>query len=129
MSEPDPLTAPIEGAERKTAGGVTRDIVRVGNGRVCRTIYYPGFTWEKDMHQAVKVDVCTHAHVGFLARGHLEAHFPDGCRREYTAPAVVFLEPGHVGSVVGDEPAVLVEVDFEGETVRVFGMPAAHGHE
>ena len=128
MSDHDPLIAPIEGAERKTAGGVTRDIVRVGNGRVCRTIYYPGFTWEHDMHQAVKADVCTHAHVGFLARGHLEAHFPDGYRREYVAPAVVFLEPGHVGSVIGSEPAVLIEVDFEGATAAHFGMPATHTH-
>jgi hypothetical protein len=128
MSEQDPLTAPIDGAERKTAGGVTRDIVRVGTGRICRTIYYPGFVWEKDMHPAVKVGLCTHAHVGFLARGHLEAHFPDGCRRDYVAPAVVCLEPGHVGSVVGDEPAVLIEVDFEGETAKVFGLPDTHAH-
>jgi hypothetical protein len=69
-----------------------------------------------------------HAHVGFLARGHLEAHFPDGCRREWVAPAVVFLEPGHVGSVVGDEPAVLVEMDFEGATAQHFGMPESHKH-
>jgi hypothetical protein len=128
MSELDPLTAPIDGAERKTAGGVTRDIVRVGNGRICRTIYYPGFTWEKDMHPAVHAELCLHAHVGFLARGHLEAHFPDGCRRDYVAPAVVFLEPGHVGSVVGDEPAVLIEVDFEGDTAKLFGLPDTHGH-
>jgi hypothetical protein len=129
MSEQDPLTAPIDGAERKTAGGVTRDIVHVGRGRICRTIYYPGFTWEKDMHPAVKADLCMHAHVGFLARGHLEAHFPDGCRHEYVAPCVVCLEPGHVGSVIGTEPAVLIEVDFEGGTAKVFGLPEAHTHE
>ena len=128
MTERDPLTAPIEGAERKTVGGVVCDIVRIGEARVRRTIYYPGFTWEKDMHQAVKADLCMHAHVGFLARGHLEAHFPDGCRKEWVAPAVVFLEPGHVGSVVGNEPAVLIEMDFEGATAQHFGMPAAHTH-
>ena len=128
MSEQDPLTAPIDGAERKTAGGVTRDIVRIGTGRICRTIYYPGFTWEKDMHPAVKADLCMHAHVGFLARGHLEAHFPDGCRHEYVAPCVIYLEPGHVGSVVGTEPAVLIEVDFEGGTAQAFGLPTIHTH-
>jgi hypothetical protein len=129
MSEQDSLTAPIAGAERKTVGGVVHDIVRVGNGRICRTIYYPGFTWEGNMHQAVKADLCMHAHVGFLARGRLEAHFPDGCRREYVAPAVVFLEPGHVGSVIGDEAAVLIEVDFMGETAKRFGLPAVHTHD
>jgi len=33
-----------------------------------------------------------------------------------------------VGSVVGDEPAVLIEVDFEGETAKVFGLPDTHAH-
>lgn len=129
MSEHDPLTAPIEGAERKTVGGVVCDIVRVGNARVLRTIYNPGFMWETHMKKAVTSELCMHAHVGFLARGHLEAHFPDGCAREWVAPAVVFLEPGHKGSVVGDEPAVLIEVDFEGATAAHFGLPSTHTHD
>ena len=107
MSEQDSLTAPIAGAERKTVGGVVHDIVRVGNGRICRTIYYPGFTWEGNMHQAVKADLCMHAHVGFLARGRLEAHFPDGCRREYVAPAVVFLEPRAMGRWLASDGPIL----------------------
>ena len=129
MSEHDPLTAPIEGAERKTVGGVVCDIVRIGHARVRRTIYNPGFTWETHMKKAVTSELCMHAHVGFLARGHLEAHFPDGCAREWVAPAVVFLEPGHKGSVVGDEPAVLIEVVFVGATAAHFGLPSTHTHE
>jgi len=129
MSERDPLTAPIEGADRRTVGGVVCDIVRIGGARVRRTIYYPGFTWESHLKKAVTSELCMHAHVGFLARGHLEAHFPDGCSREYVAPAVVYLEPGHQGSVIGDEEAVLIEVDFEGETAKRFGLPEVHKHE
>jgi hypothetical protein len=129
MSEHDPLTAPIEGAERKTVGGVVCDVVRIGHARVRRTIYNPGFTWETHMKKAVTSELCMHAHVGFLARGHLEAHFPDGCAHEWVAPAVVFLEPGHKGSVVGTEPAVLIEVDFEGATAAHFGLPSTHTHE
>jgi hypothetical protein len=129
MSERDPLTAPIPGAERKTVGGVVCDIVRINQARVRRTIYYPGFTWETHMKKAVTTELCMHAHVGFLARGHLEAHFPDGCQRDFVAPAVVYLEPGHKGSVVGDEEAVLIEVDFEGATAAHFGLPANHEHK
>jgi hypothetical protein len=128
MSERDSLTAPIDGAERKTVGGVVCDIVRIGDARVKRTIYYPGFTWETNLKKAVASELCMHAHVGFLARGHLEAHFPDGCSRDYVAPAVVYLEPGHKGSVIGTEEAVLIEVDFEGETAKRFGMPEVHKH-
>jgi hypothetical protein len=129
MSEHDPLTAPIEGAERKTVGGVVCDIVRIGNARVRRTIYNPGFTWETHLKKVVTSELCMHAHVGFLARGHLEAHFPDGCSRDYVAPAVVYLEPGHKGSVVGNEQAVLIEVDFEGATAAHFGLPPIHKHD
>jgi hypothetical protein len=42
---------------------------------------------------------------------------------------VVYLEPGHKGSVVGDEEAVLIEVDFEGETAKRFGLPPVHEHK
>jgi hypothetical protein len=129
MSERDPLTAPIEGAERKTVGGIVCDIVKIGEARVRRTIYYPGFTWETHLKNAVTSDLCMQAHVGFLARGHLEAHFPDGCTRDYVAPAVVYLEAGHKGSVIGDEEAVLIEVDFKGETAKRFGLPDTHRHD
>jgi hypothetical protein len=37
----------------------------------------------------------------------------------------VAIEPGHDGYVVGDEPAVLIEVDFEGQTAERFGMTNA----
>jgi hypothetical protein len=30
--------------------------------------------------------------------------------------------------VVGDEAAVLIEFDFEGDTVNRIGLPQAHGH-
>jgi len=128
MTDHDPLTEPIQGAERKMVGGVVTDIVRVGDARVTRTIYGAGFRWKTHMKQAVKTDICMHAHVGFLARGHVQVQFPDGCVREWVAPAVVVLEPGHFGGVVGDESAVLIEVDFMGETAKRFGLPEAHTH-
>lgn len=70
-----------------------------------------------------------HAHVGFLARGRVHIEFADGCTRNFTAPAVVVIEPGHEGWVVGEEPAVLIEVDFESATAERFGLPARHAHE
>jgi hypothetical protein len=42
---------------------------------------------------------------------------------------VVAVAPGHDGHVVGDEPAVLIEFDFEGDTINRFGMPDAHRHD
>jgi len=41
---------------------------------------------------------------------------------------VVAIEPGHDGWVVGEEPAVLIEFEFERETVRRLGLPETHIH-
>src|ERR1051326_2118949 len=50
----------------------------------------------------------------------------DGCVVEHKAPQIVAIEPGHDGWVVGTEPVVLIEFDFEGDTIRRLGMPDAH---
>jgi hypothetical protein len=54
--------------------------------------------------------------------------FPDGCVKDYRAPQVLCIEPGHDGFVVGSEPAVVIEFDFGGETVSRLGMPEKHCH-
>lgn len=108
------------------------DIAPAGSGRVKRTIYPPGFRWSTHMKQVSGTDLCQHAHVGFLARGQIHIQYGiqygDGCLLEFAAPQAVAIEPGHDGWVVGDEPAVMIEFDFEGETARRFGMPSAHRH-
>ena len=128
MSANDPLLAPMKGAEHKEAGAVTLDIVKAGQGRVKRTIYPVGFRWDTHMKPIAQTDHCEHAHVGFIAKGHVQIRYPDGCLLDFKAPQAVVIEPGHEGWVVGDEPAVLIEVDFEGETAARFGMPDAHRH-
>jgi hypothetical protein len=88
----------------------------------------PGFRWSVDMKPIVGTDLCMHAHVGFLARGEIHIEYADGCVIEHKAPQIVAIEPGHDGWVVGNEPVVLIEFDFEGDTVRRLGMPDAHRH-
>ena len=75
-----------------------------------------------------KLDGHVRENAGFLARGHIRMEFSDGCTLEFKAPQVVVIEPGHDGWVVGDEPAVLIEFDFENDTVHGLGMPERHSH-
>jgi hypothetical protein len=124
----DPVTAPIPNADHRDIGGVHLDIVRVGNGRVGRVIYPAGFRWSRDMKPVVGTDFCEHVHIGLLVRGHIQGAYPDGCTFEYRAPAAVVLEPHHDAWVVGDEPAVLVQFDAEGDTARRFGLQGEHRH-
>jgi hypothetical protein len=124
----DPLTAPMKGTEHKELGGVQMDIAKVGKGRVKRVVYPPGFHWSEHIKPAVATSHCMHAHVGFIVRGSVEVEFADGCKKRFTAPQVVEIEPGHDGRVIGSEPAVLIEFDFEGDTAKQMGMPAEHKH-
>ena len=127
-SAPDALLAPIKGATSREVGGVKLDVAPAGQARVKRMIYPPGFRWSTAMKPIVGTDRCMHAHAGFLARGEIHIEYADGCVVEYKAPQVVAIDPGHDGWVVGKEPVVLIEFDFEGDTINRLGMPAAHKH-
>jgi hypothetical protein len=126
--KPDALLAPIKGATMREIGGVLLEVVPAGQARVKRMIYPPGFKWSTAMKSVVGTERCMHAHVGFLARGEIHIEYPDGCVVEYKAPQVVAIDPGHDGWVVGREPVVLIEFDFEGDTVTKLGMPSEHKH-
>src|SRR3954470_5561855 len=125
----DALLAPVKGAIRRNIGHVQLEIGRAGAARVKRMIYPPGFHWAVDMKPVTGTDLCMHAHVGFLAHGEIHIEYADGCIVEFRAPQVVAIEPGHDGWVVGKEPVVLIEFDFERDTVKKLGMPDAHRHD
>ncbi len=128
MNADDSLLAPLPGGEHREIGGAKIDIVRAGAGRVKRVVYPPGFRWSSHMKGVAGTDLCMHAHVGFLARGEVHIEYADGCTSSFVAPQVVVIDPGHEGWVVGDESAVLIEFDFERETVSRLGMPESHRH-
>lgn len=123
-----PLLAAVTGAERQTFGPVEIDVVRVGDARIKRSVYPAGLRWSVDLRPLVGTELCRHAHVGFLASGALRFEYPDGCQVALSAPAVVDIAPGHDAWVPGDEPAVLIEVDFEGDTVGRLGVAGEHHH-
>ncbi len=128
MNDSDPLLAAIEGASHDIFAGVECDTVMAGRARVKRLVYPPGFRWSTDVRPIVGGERCMHAHVGFLARGHLQGEFGDGCGFEFTAPAGVVIEPGHDAWVLGDEPAVFIQFDFETDTVDRLGVSPHESH-
>ena len=122
------LLNPVRGATSREVGHVKLDVGRAGGARVKRMIYPPGFRWSIDMQPAIGTPLCMHAHVGFLAHGEIHIEYPDGCIVEHKAPQIVSIDPGHDGWVVGREPVVLIEFDFEGDTIERLGMPRTHSH-
>ena len=125
---PSEVFAPVVGADRREIGHVLLEVGKAGAARVKRMVYPPGFRWSVDMKPVVGTDLCMHAHVGFLVHGEIHIEYPDGCVIEHRAPQIVAIDPGHDGWVVGKEPVVMIEFDFERDTVNRLGMPASHTH-
>ena len=119
----------VSGATHTSFGPVEIDVGDIGEARIKRMIYPPGMRWSKDLRPLVGTERCEHAHAGLLVRGALHFEFDDGCVLDFVAPAVVEVAPGHDAWVVGDRPAVLIEVDFETATIGRLGLPDAHRHE
>ena len=119
----------MAGASHTSFGPVEIDVGVVGDARIKRMVYPPGMRWSTDLKPIVGTEWCEHAHAGFLAEGSLRFEFEDGCVLEYTAPAVVDVAPGHDAVVVGDDAAVLIEVDFETATVERLGVAEQHLHD
>ncbi len=122
-----PKIPPVRGAERRELGHVVLEVAKAGAARVKRMIYPPGFHWEKDMKPVTGTALCMHAHVGFLVSGEIHIEYADGCVVEFKAPQVVAIDPGHDGWVVGKQPAVMIEIDFERDTAAKLGM-VEHRH-
>jgi len=126
---PGTIFAPVAGAERREIGHVLLEVGKAGSARVKRMVYPPGFRWSVDMKPVVGTELCMHAHVGFLVHGEIHIEYPDGCVIEHRAPQIIAIDPGHDGWVVGKQPVVMIEFDFERNTVSRLGMPTAHSHQ
>jgi hypothetical protein len=95
---------------------------------VKRVVYPPGYRWSVNLKPFIGTELCRHAHVGFLAQGQMQGEYADGCRFDLRAPSVVVIEPGHDAWVVGEEAAVLIEVDYDKDTAHRFDLPTEHRH-
>ncbi|UOQ71512.1 hypothetical protein [Hymenobacter cellulosilyticus] len=126
MSTPDSLLGPMKGATHREVGGVQVDVVQTGAARVKRIVYPVGFRWSRNLKEIMGTPLCMHAHVGFLAAGRISIQYADGVTEDFVAPQAVAIEPGHDGWVVGEEPAVLIEFDFEKQTVERLELPLLH---
>jgi hypothetical protein len=122
------LIPPIGGAVRREVGGVAEDIFDAGDAHIKRVVYPKGYRWSENLKPIVGTDLCNHAHVGFLAEGHMRIEYPDGCVIDLVAPQAVVIHPGHDAAVIGDTTAVLIQFDFDRDTVARLNLPLEHDH-
>jgi quercetin dioxygenase-like cupin family protein len=98
-------------------GRVVVDVLRIGEVPVMRVTHAPGWRWSVHSASASGTERCANIHVGVMTSGRMMVELLDGTRYEARPGDALAISPGHDAWTVGDEPAVLVQID-EGEVAR-----------
>ena len=77
-----------------------------------RSIFEPGWSWEKCVKPIVKTNSCQTPHTGYIVSGRIRVVMEDGSEIEGGPGDAAFIPPAHNAWVVGDEPCV--KIDFIG---------------
>ena len=101
-------------------GGVEIDVVQLGDLKVKRGSYPPGWRFSERMGSPV----CYDTHVGYGVSGRIHVELRDGSVVEIKPGAVFMIPAGHDAWVVGDEPCVMVQFDEGESAARRFNLPA-----
>lgn len=94
-------------------------IVELGDVAIGRIRYEPGWHWMEDLKERVGTETCEIHHVGVVLSGRLQIQMNDGYTVILEPLDAYEIPPGHVASVVGDEP--YISIDTVGR--RYFGAP------
>ena len=88
----------------------TFSVVQLGDLTVARAQFQPGWRWSEHVKPIAGTDSCQTHHRGYLISGRLGARMTDGAELEFGPGDVYEIPPGHDGWVIGDEPAVGLEI-------------------
>jgi hypothetical protein len=118
-----PISGPMksfdEPDEHVTKGGVEIDVLHIGDMKVKRATYPPG--WKFSTH--MEAPECLDTHVGYTVSGQMIAELSDGTRLEFGPGSVFVIPAGHDAWVVGDRPCTIVQFDEGESAARRFGVP------
>ena len=114
--------------ETRTPDKTQVDVVRMGATSAARLTFEPRWRWSECVKPVAGTESCQVRQVGVVQSGRMAVRHEDGTEVEIGPGEAYVIEPGHDAWVVGDEPAVLIQFDFEGETAQRFGLRERHGH-
>jgi class 3 adenylate cyclase len=101
LDEPDEV--------RRFPGGIGQ-LVRVGSLTIGRGILEPGWRWSTSVKEIQGTASCQIHHLQVLLAGRFGVEWDSGEAAEFGPGDVFDVPPGHDAWVVGDEPAVLLDV-------------------
>jgi len=96
--------------EHRELPGIQLDFLRVGDLFASRSTTQPGWRWSTHIGPIAGTTSCQVAHRGIVLSGHMRVEM-DGGEVVDLLPGTVHLIPaGHDAVVIGDEPAVMIDV-------------------
>lgn len=101
----------------------TAALASVGAHTFGRGVVQPGWRWSTHMGPTMGVSSCPIHHVQILLSGRFGVRMDDGEQMEFVANDVFDVPPGHDAWVIGDEPAVLLDV---GGNIAALGVGRDH---
>ena len=96
--------------ERRTPPRTQVDIVNLEPLTIGRFTFQPGWRWSECIKPVVGTDSCQVSHVGYMVSGRIVVRLADGTEHPISAGESYTIPPGHDAWVVGNEPAVGIEV-------------------
>lgn len=97
------------------------DLATVGAVTFGRATLQPGWKWSESVKPVVKTELCEAPHTQYHVSGRLHVKMADGSELEFGPGDVSMLPPGHDAWVVGDEPAVVIDISG----MQNYAKPAA----
>jgi len=86
------------------------ELVTVGFVKFGRATFDPGWKWSVHIQPTAKTKSCEASHTQYHVSGRLHVRMDDGTEVEFGPGDVCHIPPGHDAWVVGNEPAVIIDV-------------------
>jgi class 3 adenylate cyclase len=112
-----------ESDETRTVQLGTVSLTRIGPHTLGRGVLQPGWRWSTHMAAAMGTSSCPVHHLQLLLSGRFAVRMDDGEEIELRPNDVVDIPPGHDAWVVGDEPAVMIDI---AGNIGAIGLPQDH---
>jgi hypothetical protein len=86
------------------------ELITIGGVTFGRGIFEPGWKWSESLKPIVKTQSCEAPHTQYHVSGRLRVRMDDGTEEEFGPGDLSVLPPGHDAWVVGNEPAVVIDI-------------------
>jgi mannose-6-phosphate isomerase-like protein (cupin superfamily) len=94
------------------------EVVSLGGVTFGRATFEPGWRWSTCVKPIAKTESCEVPHLNFHVSGRLHVVMDDGSEAEFGPGDVSEIPPGHDAWVVGNEPAIVVDITGMGNYAK-----------